>query len=259
MMKLLRPLFLMNFAWLLLGASPSFAAEKDVLAGAGTLDLVKVFQAAPIIYSLLLALSGLSFSIWLYSLFTLRLKEMIPQTFINKVRQDLAEKRYEAALETCQSERNFCASIIASGISSRNHGPQVMMEAMNAEGRRNGNSLWQRISLLSEVATIAPMLGLLGTVLGLFFAFYDSNRTAESITTIFDGLGIAVGTTVAGLIVAILAMILYTSLKFRIVNLLNAVENEALSLVNMIEVDSPKRGVSATRARRSVKSLKKED
>ena len=92
-------------------------------------------------------------------------------------------------------------------------------------------------SLLNEVAVIAPMLGLLGTVLGLFFAFYDSNRTTESIASIFDGLGIAVGTTVVGLIVAILAMIFYTTLKFRVVNLLNTIENESMALATLVEYD----------------------
>mgnify|MGYP002148684401 CR=1 FL=1 len=83
------------------------------------------------------------------------------------------------------------------------------------------------------------MLGLLGTVLGLFFAFYDNNRSAESIASIFDGLGVAIGTTVMGLIVAILGMILHTTLKYRIVNLLNSIENESLALVTLIDSDQP--------------------
>ena len=106
---------------------------------------------------------------------------------------------------------------------------------MQAEGRRCGMNLWQRISLLNDVAVIAPMLGLLGTVLGMFYAFYDNNQTPESIATIFDGLGIAIGTTVAGLIVAILAMVFHTTLKFRLVKLLNVIEDQALNLGNLIQ------------------------
>ena len=81
------------------------------------------------------------------------------------------------------------------------------------------------------------MLGLLGTVVGLFFAFYDSSRSAETIASIFDGLGIAVGTTVVGLIVSILAMLFYTTLKFRVVSLLNTIENESLILATQVEMD----------------------
>ena len=57
------------------------------------------------------------------------------------------------------------------------------------------------------------MIGLLGTVLGMFYAFYDLNRSMESISALFDGLGVSVGTTVGGLIVAILALMYSTRLQ----------------------------------------------
>ena len=204
------------------------------------LDLSKVFNGSPIIYSTLLIMSIFSFVLWLYSLLTLRISDMMPQPFLSQIRQQIAEKSFESALETCQQDNNFASEIISSGISARRHGPQVIMDAIQAEGRRLGLGLWQRISLLNDVVVVAPMLGLLGTVLGMFYAFYDTSQTAESFTTIFDGLGIAIGTTVAGLIVAILAMIFHTTLKFRIVKLLNAIEDEALSIGNLIETSPTK-------------------
>jgi biopolymer transport protein ExbB/TolQ len=69
----------------------------------------------------------------------------------------------------------------------------------------------------------------------MFYAFYDVNRSIESINALFDGLGIAVGTTVVGLIVAILAMVFYTTLKYRLVRTISLVENEALELFPLIE------------------------
>lgn len=199
-----------------------------------TLDLVKVFQGSPIIYSTLLCMSILSFIIWLYSLLTLRVSDMMPEEFMQKIRNQIQQERFEAALDTCKEDQNFASKIIASGLSSRHHGPEMILNSMEAEGRRNGAFLWQRISLLNDMAVIAPMLGLLGTVLGMFYAFYDNTRTPETITSIFDGLGIAVGTTVAGLIVAIVSMIFYTTLKFRIVSLLSSIETNVLSLVSVI-------------------------
>lgn len=205
-------------------------------AGASTLDLAKVFQGSPIIYSVLLCLSIFSFILWLYSVITLRQGDMLPTDFVAQLRQQLAEGRVEAALQTCRQDDNFSSSIIASGLAARHHGSQVMLGALQGEGRRRGATLWQRIALLNDVAIVAPMLGLLGTVLGMFFAFYDTSRTDESLTVIFDGLGIAIGTTVAGLVVAILAMLFFATLKFRVITLLNTIENEALDLLNMVEV-----------------------
>lgn len=199
------------------------------------LDLYQVYKAAPIIYSILFTLSLFSFVVWLYSFLTVRHSLMIPNDFLKEIRGLLLEKRYDAALKTCQKSRNFSGSILACGLMAREHGHQVMVEAMQTEGKRCGVTLWQRISLINDVAIIAPMLGLLGTVLGLFYAFYDVNRTPDTLASIFDGLGIAVGTTVAGLIVAITAMVFYATLKFRVVRLLTMLENETLALGNLIE------------------------
>jgi biopolymer transport protein ExbB len=214
-----------------------FGADAPTGSSNSTLDLAKVFEGSPYISTTLLTLSLFAFVLWLYSHLTLRVKDMMPKQFVNTLREQLAEQRYEAALVTCQKEKNFASNIIASGLAARRHGSQVMIEAMQSEGRRAGMALWQRISLLNDVAVIAPMLGLLGTVLGMFFAFYDTSQSAENLATIFDGLGIAIGTTVAGLVVAILAMFFYTSLRFRVINLLNLIENEAHSIANLIDLN----------------------
>jgi len=201
----------------------------------GVFDIVEVFKSCPIIYSILILMSIAATAVWLYSLATLRLNEMLPNDFLKKMRDFFNEKRYEAALSACEQEDSLGSRIIAAGIASRQHGAQLMVDAMRSEARRASNSLWQRVSLLNEIAVVAPMLGLLGTVVGLFFAFYNSGRSAESIASIFDGLGIAVGTTVVGLIVSILAMIFYTTLKFRVVQLMSTIETESLALVNLVD------------------------
>lgn len=219
-----------------LGPSPLLAdAGPAVSSGVATLDLTKVFHGSPIIYSVLLSLSIFAFVLWLYSAITLRMGDMLPVPFLHQLRQQLSEGRVEAALQTCKQDDSFSAGIIASGLAARRRGIDGMIEALQSEGRRRGAALWQRIGLLNDVAIIAPMLGLLGTVLGMFFAFYDTNRTDESLTAIFDGLGIAIGTTVAGLVVAILAMVFFATLKFRVITLLGHIENEALELLQLVD------------------------
>lgn len=202
------------------------------------LDLAKVFEGAPTIYILLLAMSLFSLVIWIYTLFTMRPDELMPADFMKKVRAQIIDGRYEAATATCQKHTHFAASVIAAGIAARKRGPQVVSEVMLTHGRQSSASLWQRLSLLNDIVVIAPMLGLLGTVLGMFYAFYDMNRSSESLSAIFDGLGIAVGTTVAGLVVAILSMVFYSTLKHRLIRLLGRVEAEALSVGRLID-DTP--------------------
>ncbi len=198
------------------------------------LDIKTVFSSAPIIYSLLAMMSIASMGIWLYSLITFRTKDIMPEGFRKELKLLLAEGQYEEAFRFCERKENILSSLMKTGLTTRELGPQVMIDAMKSEGKRASTAFWQRLSLLNDIVIVAPMLGLLGTVIGMFYAFYDVNRSIESINALFDGLGIAVGTTVMGLIVAILAMIFHTTLKYRVVKTLSQVENEALTLSALI-------------------------
>lgn len=216
------------------------AAEQTVTAvqtqpPSQMLDLKKIFSSAPLIYSLLILMSLASMVIWLYSLATFRSKELMPSPFRTDLRALLEKAQYDEAKLFCEKQGNILASLLSTGLTTRKLGPQVMIDSMKSEGKRASAPFWQRLSLLNDIVIVAPMLGLLGTVIGMFYAFYDVNRSIESINALFDGLGIAVGTTVMGLIVAILSMIFHTTLKYRLVNALSQVENEAMTLSALIE------------------------
>ncbi len=231
--------FLVIFATLAIAESP----KNDAFSKTSTsqsqstqlVDLKKVFTSAPIIYSILSLLSVASMVIWLYSLTTVRSKDILPEEFLQELKIQLRNGQFIEAEALCQAQPKLLSMIVSAGLSTRKLGAQVMIDSMKSEGKRAATSFWQRLSLLNDIVIIAPMLGLLGTVIGMFYAFYDINRSTESINALFDGLGIAVGTTVAGLIVAIIAMIFYTTLKYRIVKILAEVENEALVLSTMID------------------------
>lgn len=198
-------------------------------------DIKKVYSSSPVIYSILLLMSSSAIVLWLYTQATFRSKELMPKNFIDELRLHLQEKRFEEARNLCEKENNLLSSIVAVGLITRKHGAQVMTDAMKSEGKRVAATFWQRLSILNDIAIIAPMLGLLGTVIGMFYAFYDVNRSVDSINAVFDGLGVSVGTTVMGLIVAILSMILATTLKYRLIKIFSVVENEALAMSVQID------------------------
>lgn len=199
------------------------------------ISLAQVFAGSPIIYSLLLTLSVFALFICMYSLLTLRKNMLIPDSLVKNIRSKLLSNQYEEAQALCSENENFFCKIVASAIGTRQHGLPLMLETMKAEGKRATVGFWQRIGWLNDIAIAAPMVGLLGTVLGMFYAFYDLNRSRESVNMLFDGLGISVGTTVAGLLVAIIAMILHAIAKYRLVHVLANVENEAQAFANLID------------------------
>ncbi|MEI6242092.1 MAG: MotA/TolQ/ExbB proton channel family protein [Chlamydiota bacterium] len=205
-----------------------------------SMNLKEVFSAAPIIYSSLLLLSIGAFSLWAYTLFSLRKKDVLTPDMIRDLRDLLSKKDYQAAHAYCEKQKTLLTRMVSAGLGARHHGTEFMVESIKAEGKRATAVFWQRVALLNDVILVAPMLGLLGTVLGMFYAFYDINRSAETLSCIFDGLGLSLGSTVAGLIVAITAVVFYTTLKHRLFQTLNALENEVVLLSTLI--DTPKKG-----------------
>jgi biopolymer transport protein ExbB len=230
-------IFLTSMSWANDGNSLATTKLEPIKTLSQSIDISQIFSGSPIIYTVLMLMSVSSVAIWLYSLFSFRSKQVFSYSFIHQVKAFLENKSYDEATEFCEKHKHLLSNIVLAGITARKHGAQVVIDTMKSEGKRSSASYWQKLSLLNDIVIIAPMLGLLGTVIGMFYAFYDVNRSLESINALFDGLGIAVGTTVVGLIVAILAMMFYTSLKYRLVNVLSRIENEALSLSNLIEAN----------------------
>ncbi|OGN59378.1 MAG: hypothetical protein A3F40_03245 [Chlamydiae bacterium RIFCSPHIGHO2_12_FULL_27_8] len=225
--------------------NPIFASNKVLLKEKITtnLDLKEVFLASPFIYSILIFLSVTAVSIWVYCLLTFRVNKNINKNLYQNIKNLLIEKNFDKALTYCETENSVFSKIVSTAINLRTHDPLYISDTMKQEGQRHTIIFWQRLSMLNEIVVVAPMLGLLGTVIGMFYAFYDINRSVDSIASLFDGLGIAIGTTVAGLIVAIIAMIFHATLKFRLIKMLNAVENEAFGLSTLLNTKTIKRKV----------------
>lgn len=215
--------------------APKKAPMQTPLKKTSFIDLKEVFYASPVIYSILFLMSVVAMMILLYNAFNFRPNHLINLKTIEDLKQHLYQEKYQEALLYCDKNNSLLTSMVSAGISARTHGPQYMFDSMKSEGRRATAEFWQKLSLLNDIAVIAPMLGLSGTVIGMFYAFYDINRSIDSIAALFDGLGIAVGTTVAGLIVSILAMLFHTILKYRMTKSLHFVESEVASLANLIK------------------------
>jgi biopolymer transport protein ExbB len=200
------------------------------------LNLKEVFFASPVIYSVLLTMSTAALIVWLYSVMTFRKRKIIDQTMLKELKLHLYKNDYDTAINYCRQNPGIFTGVVKSVLDNRKHGQTFIADMIKSEGKRATAICWQRLSLLNDIVVAAPMLGLLGTVWGTFYAFYNINRTLDSMTAMFDGLGIACGTTVAGLAVAIIAMICHTTLKYRIITMLNSLEEEVLKISNLIKI-----------------------
>ncbi|MES2200248.1 MAG: MotA/TolQ/ExbB proton channel family protein [Chlamydiota bacterium] len=218
----------------------SYPHEEKAQPSASTLEISfqQVFSNSPFIYSILLGMSFTSIAICLYIILRVRQQTAFCDKFSKEVRHKFLDRDFKEASTFCSKNHNWLSKIVLSGINCKKYGLNAVLENMKSEGKRATISSWQQLGILQDIAIISPMLGLLGTVIGLFYAFYDLNRSFNSISNLLDGLGISVGTTVAGICVAILSMILHSMTKFRLVRSLAKIEVEASSLAYLIDEDN---------------------
>lgn len=199
-----------------------------------TIDLKQVFRGSPVIYSLLLILSMTSVFLWLYTLLRWRVLAGYTDPFRKRVRDLLSTHKWNEAFLLCRNKNDLLSRMVLASLASEGTSRKELEEVVSFEVKRASSATWQRIGILNDIAIIAPMLGLMGTVLGMFYAFYDINRSLDSITKLFDGLGISVATTVAGLCVALLSLLLHTFLKHRLIRRLSVIEQEAEVLIPLV-------------------------
>ncbi len=196
------------------GEAGQAGAEGEQGKSERKLSLWKIIQlGGPLMY-VLFALSIAMVAMITYYFLAFSPGNIMPPAFLKRVQQTIRERKVDEAKMYCAQNRNAVSHIIRSGLDAVDKGPEGVFDAMNSEGGRRAASLWQKISFLSDVAVISPMVGLLGTVIGMFQAFMSvstSGITAGKINPAYltSGVAQAVITTIAGLIIGILATMAY--------------------------------------------------
>ncbi len=128
--------------------------------------------------------------------------------------------------------------ILASGLMNAKHGREVMKESIEQEATQVIHELERFLNPLGTIATIAPLLGLLGTVIGMIKVFSRMQGAgAANISTLSGGISEALITTAAGLTVAIPALIAHRYLIRRVDALVVGMEQEAVRLVEVVHGD----------------------
>ena len=141
----------------------------------------------------------------------------------------------DAAKEVCRNTRGPVASIFYQGLDRAHEGVDVVEKSVVAYGGVQTGQLENGLSWISLFISIAPMLGFLGTVIGMIDAF-DAIQAAGDIspTVVASGIKVALITTVGGLIVAIILQIFYNYLLGKIDSITNNMEDASISLIDLL-------------------------
>ncbi|MFT7345555.1 MAG: biopolymer transport protein ExbB [Lentimonas sp.] len=155
--------------------------------------------------------------------------------FVEEVEAALLSGGIESAKELCRNTRGPIASIYYQGIDRSPEGIEVVEKSVVAYGGVQMGNLEKGLSWLSLFIALAPMLGFLGTVIGMIQAFDKIIQDGQvSPTTVAGGIKVSLLTTVFGLIAAIFLQIFYNYIVSKIDGLVNEMEDASISLIDMM-------------------------
>ena len=147
----------------------------------------------------------------------------------------LEQSDWEAAYELCRQTQGIAASVAAKGIGYIQQGCANVESVLEGEAALAVAGLRTNLSHLDTIVTIAPLLGLLGTVIGMIGSFSVMNIKAGQPQAITGGVGEALIATASGLCVATLAMIVYSYFNHRLDQLITQIEQTCLLVLGHIK------------------------
>ena len=154
---------------------------------------------------------------------------------LQNVESALQEGDVEKAKEVARSTRGPVASIFYQGLDRVDDGIDIVEKSIVSYGSVQMGQLERGLVWISLFIALAPMLGFMGTVIGMIFAF-DSIQQAGDISPslVAGGIKVALLTTVFGLIVAIILQIFYNYIMSKLDSLVNSMEDASISLVDLL-------------------------
>ncbi len=198
----------------------AFAANADKVAAAVDrgMSLWQLILAGGSCMIFLGAISVAAVASVIYHFQYVTPERLTPPDFTENLLFLLEKGNHEKAISVCKQQPNMISAIALQGLSKRSKGKTVVEEAIQYEGRTRIEKLWQNLGYLGDMAVIAPMLGLLGTVLGMIQAFNYQAFKAGIVKPIplAQGLAKAMITTAFGLIIAVPILVFYAYFRARI-------------------------------------------
>ena len=240
-------------------AQDAAAPAAPAAAGAGGMELSKDAQAAaakdkknPMAFMNVVMSSGfLGVVLWLGlgacsvagfalivdSFVTIREKKIVPQALVEKARSAMEQGDVMKAIHHCEESPGPLSNILSAGFSNVQEGFEAVQEAIGVAADMETEKLIQRITYLNVVANLAPMLGLLGTVQGMIYAFANlamSQAGAAQQQMLAVNIAQALYTTAGGLIAAVPAIGFYYYFRNRATKIILGMEALTTDLIKSL-------------------------
>ncbi|PZD77151.1 MotA/TolQ/ExbB proton channel family protein [Mesonia sp. K7] len=205
-----------------------------------TLSLFELLTSGGIAGNIIIIVLGvlliLAMYIYFERLFAIKAASKTDVNFMHQIKDNVATGNIEAAKIRCAQENSPVARLTAKGISRIGSPLEDINTAIENAGRLEVYKLEKNVSILATIAGAAPMIGFLGTVIGMIIAFHQlatSSGQAE-MGSLAQGIYIAMTTTVAGLIVGIIAYMGYNHLVVKTDKVVHQMEATAVDFLDLL-------------------------
>ncbi|MEK9781547.1 MAG: MotA/TolQ/ExbB proton channel family protein [Flavobacteriales bacterium] len=205
-----------------------------------TLSLLELIQngglGGQLIIGVLFVLLLVVFYIYFERLFAIRAAVRYDANFMPQIRSYIVSGKIDGAQNLCMQEDKPVARMLSKGIARIGRPLEDINTAIENAGRIEVYKLEKNVSILATIAGAAPMIGFLGTVIGMILSIFEISNAGGNIDMklLSDGLYTAMTTTVAGLIVGIIGYITYNHLVVKTNKAVYLMESTALEFLDLL-------------------------
>jgi len=201
-----------------------------------TIDYIQMAISGGWIMIPLLLLSIISVYIFFERYFAIKRASKVDDTFMNRIKDYIHDGKIDSALALCQSQDSPIARMIEKGITRIGRPLNDVNMAIENVGNLEISKMEKGLSVLATVAGGAPMIGFLGTVIGMIRAFFDMANAGNNIdvSLLSSGIYTAMVTTVTGLIIGIIAYFAYNYLVTRVDKVVHNMQAHALEFLDLL-------------------------
>ena len=164
-------------------------------------------------------MSVVSMALIIENFMNIKRDKLAPPALIDELEALFDEEEFQQALELCENERNYLTNVVAAGLGKLSHPFETIQTAVREMEEEEAVKLFQKIGWLSLISATAPMMGLFGTVTGMFVTFGEIASAGGSVSPaqLAGGIKMALVTTIFGLTVAIPVGAFFFVLRNRVV------------------------------------------
>jgi len=178
----------------------------------------------------------IAIAILIERIFVIKKADKEDPTFMNRIKDYIHEGKIESAINLCRMANTPGARMIEKGISRLGRPMNDVLVAIENVGNIEIAKLEKGFTWVATAAAAAPMLGFLGTVTGMVRAFFDMANAGSNvdITLLSSGIYEALVTTVAGLIVGVIALFAYNYLTAQVNGAINKMETRSMEFMDLL-------------------------